>query len=786
MRAINRVIKMDKEKYKVPRRVQDVIPIKRIWDDGIFLTGKRYAKTYQFSDINYLVASRGDKERMLVKYSEVLKSFDSSAMTKITINNRRMNRRSLENSVFMSMKHDGLDHLRDEYNKVILSKATEYNSIVQEKYITISVNKRNVNEARAYFNRMEIDLAQRFKSMGSILTPMDAKDKLRLLHDFYRSAEDSSFEFDTQNMMRMGHDFRDYLCPDSIEQHADYLKLGEKYARVLFMKDPGAFLDDDTLTTFMNLNLRMMISLDTFPIPTEEGIKEISTRSLANDTNITNWQRRQNSNMNFSAMIPYPMEHARECLNEYMEDINERDHKLMPCVVTMVHVADTKAQLDLDTKTIFMAAEAKSSQMGVLRFLQRAGLSTALPIGIRLIDAFRTMTTESAAAFMPFKAQEIQESGGIYFGENAVSRNLIFVNLNNLMNQSMMLLGTPGAGKSFMAKLVITFLILFTDADILILDPEGEYTPLVRALNGEVCRLAVGGKDYLNAMDVDEGYGEDDPVAMKSQFIMTLINQLDKREIGPKHKSVIDRCVGNVLREAEKNGTTPTLSTLRDELKKHDEKEAQDLYLTLELYTEGSISIFSHETNVDTNNRLLSFDIHDLGEDMQCPGYVSILDYMMNRVNRNFRKGKRTYIFVDEFHVVLKNEFSSKFFFDAWRQFRKRNAAPCAITQNVDTLFDYPEAKTMISNSEFIIMMKQAERDIAILSELRHISREQMGYVEDVPPGHGILSVAGKVIAFMNEFPKNTLLYELITTKPGEGKFARGAAEQYENERKTD
>ncbi len=786
MKATKRVMKMDKEKYKVPRRVQDVVPIKRIWDDGIFLTGNRYAKTYQFTDINYYVASTDDKRKMLEKYSELLKSFDGNAMTKITINNRRMNRKNLEKRVFMDMKHDGLDHLRDEYNKVILSKANEYNSIVREKYITVSVCKRNIKDARAYFSRVEKDLGQCFKTLGANLSALDANDKLRILHDFYRCGEDSPFFFDAKEMMGKGHDFRDYICPDSIEQHGDYLMLGNKYARVLFMKECASYLSDQIVTDLTDLNLRMMLSLDTFPVATEEAMKEILNKTLATDTNITNWQRRQNANLNLSAKVPYPLEHARECLEEYMQDINERDHKLMPAVLTLVHVADTKHQLDNDTETIIKVAEARMCQMGVLRYQQMDGLNTALPVGNRKIDAFRTMTSENLAAYIPFKAQEIQEPGGIYFGENAVSGNLIFCNTANLMNQSMMLLGISGSGKSFMAKLLIAFLVLFTDDDVMILDPEGEYTPLVKALKGEVCRIAVGGSDYLNAMEVSDGYGDGSPVALKSQFIMTLLNQIDPEGIGPRHKSIIDRCVGQVLKEANENGTVPTLNTLRDTLLKQTEKEAHDLALTMELYTSGTLNIFAHGTNVDMSNRLISFDIHNLSEDLRQPGFVSIMDAMMNRVNSNFKKGKRTYIFVDEFHIAFKNPFSAEFFFSAWRQFRKRNASPCAITQNVEYLLNSPDASTMIANSEFIIMMKQAEEDLESLARLRHISREQMSYVNGVPPGHGMLAYGEQVIAFVNEFPRNTLLYELITTKPGEGEFARGEVDNNEYVREND
>ena len=375
---------------------------------------------------------------------------------------------------------------------------------------------------------------------------------------------------------------------------------------------------------------------------------------------------------------------------------------------------------------------------------------------------------------MPFKVQEIQEPGGIYFGENAISHNLILCNMKNLLNQSMMLLGIPGSGKSFFAKLLIVAIALSTKDDIIILDPEGEYTPLVKALGGSVMCFAVGGSDWLNAMAMEEGYGEGSPVAFKSQFIMSLLKQIDTDGIRAHHKSIIDRCVALVLQDQKKTGKVPTLCTLREKLLEQPEQEARDLALTMELYTSGSLNIFAHETNVDTKNRIQSYDIHDLGEELKQPGFVTITDAMINRVNYNWVHGKKTHIFVDEFHIAYENEYSGNFFTSAWRQFRKRNAAPCAITQNVEYMLDSVQASTMVSNSEFVVMLNQAESDQERLSKLLNISPEQMSYVNGSDAGCGLMRYGSALVPFVNRFPTNTELYKLITTKPGEGLFAKG------------
>lgn len=774
MKAIKQVLRQDKEPYRIPKRVQDLIPVKRIWSDGIFLAGTRYCKTFKFTDINYMVASEAEQRKMFLSYAALVNSLDCGATTKITINNRHLNRKNFEDAVLMKMEYDGLDLFRDEYNTVIMDKATSGNGIIQEKYVTVSVCKKNIAEARAYFTRVGAELSAKFAALGAKATELDATERLRILHDFYRSGEEVYFRFDMRDMMKKGHDFRDYICPDSIEKHSDYLMLGGKYARVIYLKDYAAFISDQFVNKLTDQSRSMMLSIDIIPVATDEAVREVERKMLGVETNITNWQRRQNANNNFSATVPYDMEVQRKETKEYMYDLTGRDQRMVLAVLTMIHLADTKEQLDADTEALLKVGADHVCQMAVMRYQQLDGMNTALPIGTRKIDTFRTMTTESLAAFMPFKVQEIQEPGGIYIGENAVSHNLILCNMDNLMNQSMMLLGIPGSGKSFFAKLLIIAIALSTKDDIVILDPEGEYSPLVKALGGSVIRFAVGGTDWLNAMDMENGYGEGSPVAFKSQFIMSLLKQVDPEGIGPHQKSIIDRCVAQVCKEKKQTNIVATLCTVREKLLEQPEPEAQDIALTMELYTSGSLDIFAHETNVDTKNRIISYDIHDLSEDLKQPGFVTITDAMLNRVNFNWAQGKKTHVIVDEFHIAYENEYSGNFFTSAWRQFRKRNASPVAITQNVDYLLDAPQARSMLSNSEFIVMLNQAEKDQERLSQLLNISPEQMRYVNGSEAGSGLLRYGNALVPFINKFPMDTELYRLITTRPGEGVFAKG------------
>lgn len=778
IKTIRSIMQQDKEKWRVPKKVQNVIPIKTIWADGIFKVGNLYAKTWRFSDINYFVAGREDKERMFMGYAELLNSLDSAATVKLTICNHSRNRANFEQSVLMPLKNDGLDKYRREYNQMLLDKATDSGGrgIVQDKYITVSIYKRNVDEARTYFARVGAGLAARFAAVDSKLTEVKAEEKLQLLHSFYRTGEEENFHFNMEENAKLGHSFMDYICPDSIERHSDYLKIGEKYCRVLYLKDYASYIKDDFVTELTDIGRNMLLSVDIITIPTDEAIREVENRLLGVETNITNWQRKQNRNNNFSATIPYDMELQRRESKEFLSDLSTRDQRMMVAVLTLAICADSKEELDAQSDAVKAVAAQRMCQMAVLKYQQMDGLNTVLPIGIRKINAMRTLTTESLAVLMPFKVQEIADSGGIYFGENAISHNLIMCNKENLLNQAAFLLGVPGSGKSFSAKELITFLILNTQDDILICDPEGEYAPLVEAMGdiGTVIRVAAGGRDRLNAMYMVEGYGDNNPIVVKSQFIMSLVERIDPSGVGPQHKSIIDRCTAAVYKEAEETGVTPTLTTLREKLLEQPEEIAAEIALALELFTTGSLDIFGHNSTVDLDKRVIAFDIHSLGEQLKPIGHLVITDTMLNRVTLNWQKGKRTHIFIDEFHVMFENEFSASFFTSAWRQFRKRNAYPTAITQNVEYLLDSVQASTMLSNSEFIVMLNQAAGDREKLAHLLNISNEQLGYITNASAGCGLIKYGAAIVPFVNNFPKDTELYRLMTTKPGEGSFASG------------
>lgn len=770
IKALQIIQKQEKEDFSVPKNIQQVIPVQRIWTNGIFLVGKnKYALTYKFTDINYAVASKEDKEAMFLDYSELLNSFDSGATTKITVALRRINKKDFEKEILLPFKQDGLDIYRQEYNQMLLDKAIGSNGMVREIYLTVSVVKKNYEEAKNYFRRIGNDIVSHLSKLGSKCIELDAKEKLRILHDFYRIGEEVNYNLDIKDLMKKGHNFKDYICPDGFSFKSDYFEMGKKFGRVLFLKDYASYIKDSFIAELTDMNQNMMMSIDVIPIPTDEAVREVENRLLGVETNITNWQRKQNANNNFSAVIPYDMEQQRKESKEFLDDLTTRDQRMMFANLTIVITADTKEQLEADTETVLITARKHLCQIVPLKYQQMNGLNTALPIGVRKIKNLRTLTTESLAVLNPFRVQEIMDKGGIYYGENAISHNLIMVNKANLLNQSSFLLGVPGSGKSFSAKELIVFLALSTEDDILICDPEGEYSALVKAMGGEVIGISASSKDHINAMDMTDGYGDGaNPVIDKSEFILSLFEQLDKKGLGPKEKSIIDRCTALVYDDYHKTGIVPTLMSLREKLLEQPEKEASELALSLELFTNGSLNVFAHETNVDTNSRIISYDIYKLGKQLKTMGLLVITDAMINRVSENYRKGKRTHIFIDEIHVLFENEYSATFFNSAWRQFRKRNAYPTAITQNVEYLLSSVDASTMLSNSEFIVMLNQAASDRKELAKLLSISDEQMSYITNSDAGCGLIKYGSSLVPFINRFPKNTKLYKLMTTKPGE------------------
>ena len=596
-----------------------------------------------------------------------------------------------------------------------------------------------------------------------------------MYHDFYRAGEENSFTFDFIQNMRKGHSFKDFISPDTMEFESDYFKMGNKYGRVIFLKEYASYIKDNMVAELTDLNRNMMMSIDVVPVPMDEAVREVENRRLGVETNITNWQRRQNSNNNFSAVIPYDLEQQRNESKEFLDDLTTRDQRMFLSVLTMVHTADTKEQLDNDTESLLTTARKHLCQFAILKWQQMDGLNTAMPFGIRKIDALRTLTTESLAVFIPFRVQEINHENGIYYGQNVISKNMIIADRRQLLNGNSFILGVSGSGKSFTGKNeIVSVKLRDPNADVIVIDPEREYSQLINALGGEVIHISATSNNHINAMDLNSEYGDGaNPVILKSEFILSLCEQLiGGSNLGPKQKSIIDRCTAQVYRHYQQGnyqGTPPTLQDFREELLKHSEPEAKEIALAIELFTDGSLNTFAKNTNVDTNNRLICYDILDLGKQLLPIGMLVVLDSILNRITMNRSKGRNTFIFIDEIYLLFQHEYSANFLFTLWKRVRKYGAYCTGITQNVDDLLQSHTARTMLANSEFIVMLNQASTDRLELAKLLNISDLQMSYITNVGAGQGLLKVGSSLVPFINRFPTNTKLYKLMTTKPGEG-----------------
>ena len=772
IKTLNQILKSEKEPFKVPSSVQDTIPIKKIWKDGTFQVGNKFSRTFRFTDVNYSVAARDDQLAMFLAYCELLNALEIGATTKITINNRRMTKSSFARNL-IPHADDGLDEYRDEYNSMIMDAAIRGNGILQEKYITVSVIKKSYEEAKTFFSRVYTELASRFAGLSSKLYEIEIGDRMRVFHDFFRIGKEESYHFDLKDLMKRGHSFTDSICPDSMTVKSDHIRIGKKYARVLYLQEFPSFLKDSMVSELCDINRNLMLSIDIIPIPTDEAVKEVERKLLGTETEITNWQRKQNKNNNFSAVVPYDLEQQRKESKEFLDDLTSRDQRMMFVTVTLVHVADSKKQLDTDTEALLSVARKHICQFQTLKYQQLDGLNTTLPYGLRKINALRTLTTESAAVFMPFQAQEINHPEGIYCGQNAISKNLLFVNRSSLLNGNGFVLGVSGSGKSFFAKDEIIQLVLRNQGDVIIIDPEREYDRLVHALGGEVINIAADSKNHINAMDMESEYADsENPVLLKSEFILSLCEQLvGSGKLSAKEKSLIDRCTQIVYRPFIKRGCTGKVPTLKDfhkELLKQPEPEAKDVALAIELFTDGSLDTFAKPTNVNTESSLICYDIRDLGKALKTVGMLVVLDSIYNRIVRNKKKGRPTYVFIDEIYLLFANEYSSNFLFEQWKRARKHNACYTGISQNIEDLLQSHTARTMLANSEFITLLNQAATDRIELAKLLGISETQLSYVTNADAGKGLLKCAGNIVPFENHFPKDTKLYKVMTTKPKE------------------
>ncbi|MGI6579099.1 MAG: VirB4-like conjugal transfer ATPase, CD1110 family [Saccharofermentanales bacterium] len=763
---------ISKNYLKIPKRVQEILPFELIYEDGIMQIGNLYSKTFAFQDINYAVASNEEKEKIFVSYSDLLNSIDSSAFTQITINNENINISDFEEEVLLSNKNDQLNMFREEYNKMLKSKTIESNNLQQEKYITLSAEKKSYEEAKVYFQRLHSTMSEYLEEMGSSLLPFNAEKRLRIVHDFFRPDDLEFYQMDLKKFAARGHNIKDYLLPANMKVKADHIEYDGKYLRVLFIKDFANYIKDSFISELSELPFNLHLTISMFLIPTHEAVKEVEKRLLGIEANIHKFLQKQAKQDNYTGSIPYNMKMQREEAQEFLNDLTSRDQRMIVATITLVHTSSSLEELNEQTEAIEMTSRKNMCQMNTLRWEQIQGLQTTLPFGIHNIHATRTLTTESVAVLMPFQTQNIFHKNGLYYGQNIVSKKPIIANRAELQNGNSFILGVPGSGKSFFAKREIVNTILATDYDVLIVDPEREYGKLITALGGENLIVSARSNTHINPLDLELDPEVLNPLSDKSEFIMSLFEQLMvEYGLGPTEKTIIDRCIRIIYKDyIKKNGSInpPTLVDLYRTLMDQREPEAENLALAIELFVTGSLNNFAFATNIDTNNRLICYDILDLGSQLKSIGMLVVLDNILNRITKNRENKRNTLIVIDEIYLLFMQEYASNFLYTLWKRIRKYHGYAVGITQNVDDLLQSSTARSMLSNSEFLILLNQAATDRIQLGKLLNISDVQMGYVNNAPTGEGLIKIRNAIIPFADKFPNDTQLYKLMTTKPGE------------------
>lgn len=774
----------DREKLKQIKSVQQSIPLEEFYEDGIFCVQinaknlKKYSATYRLRDVSYLKLSEEAQKQMFFAWSAVLNSIDPGATAKLSVIKHKITKASLD-KFMMQSDNPAFADIQKDYNRILKLKAMQGNGMMQEVFFTISVDKKDYNSARSFFMRVSSSLETLLLKLNSACSMLNGKERLELLASIYRSDKEDEPAFDLQDALITGSSAKNYLSPESMCFETDYFQLGAVYGRALVLHSYPTYLKDTIVSDLCEIDKSVIWSMDIIPVPMDEAVKEAEARATSVDANISRWFQKQYNNKNYAAEPPYDLKQQKAQAEEYLTDLTERDQHLMYCVVTMVHFADTKEQLDEDTETIFTAARTNQCRMQTLRFQQLDGLNTALPIGVRRIEDIMTLTTEGVAGFIPFRTAEIQEKGGYCFGQNQISKNVISINLNNLPSSNSTVLGKPGSGKSMFEKWLMLSKVLsnkMAQHEVVIIDPEREFSPLVKALGGEVIYLSAESPTHINPLDVSTGYDKgDNPIISKSEFMLSLCEQIMYPSVvGPKQRSLIDRATEIVLRDYVKNGCAgeaPTLFDFHQALSEMPEQEAKDIALAVEIYAKGSLSSFANQTNIDVTNKIICFDIHELGDNLMSLGMLILFDHIHNRMIRSRANGISTSIIIDEFYLMLEKEFSSTFFFKAWKRGRKYGCDFTGITQNVEDVLRSPNGRAIISTSELIVMMNQAPLDKEQLAELLDLSDDLQEYITNAKVGSGLLKFGEHIVPFENDIPKDTQIYKLLTTKPDEAEY---------------
>jgi len=756
---------------------QQTIPYLAMYPDGICkITEKKYSKSIAYDDINYQLAQADDKTAIFENWCDFLNYFDATVSVQLSFINRGTRSGGAEEVIAIPAQNDAFNSIRTEYADMLKHQlAKGNNGFVKSKYITFSVEADNLNAAKARLARIETDILNNFKVLGAAARPMTGYERLEALHSVFHP-EGEPFRFSWDWLTPSGLTTKDFIAPSSFRfGEGRYFRMGRKIGAVSFLEILAPELNDRMLADILDLETGIVVNLHIKSIDQTEAIKTIKRKITDLDKMKIEEQKKAVRSGYDMDIIPSDLAMFGGEAKNLLQDLQSRNERMFLLTFLVVNMADTKRKLENDIFAAAGIAQKYNCALTRLDYQQEAGLLSSVPIGENLIPIQRGLTTSSTAIFIPFITQELfQQGAALYYGLNALSSNMILCDRKRLKNPNGLILGTPGSGKSFAAKREITNAFLITDDDIIICDPEAEYYPLVRRLHGQVIRISPTSTQYVNPMDINLNYSEDDnPLALKSDFLLSLCELVigGKEGLMPVEKTVIDRSVRNVYRPflaAPDPAKMPILGDLYDELLRQPEPEAARVAAALELYVSGSLNVFNHRTNVELSNRLVCFDIKQLGKQLKKLGMLIVQDQVWNRVTINRAEKKSTRYYMDEFHLLLKEEQTAAYSVEIWKRFRKWGGIPTAITQNVKDLLSSREVENIFENSDFVLMLNQAQGDREILARQLNISPQQMKYVTHTEAGEGLIFYGNVVLPFLDRFPQNTELYRVMTTRPEE------------------
>ena len=760
-----------------PHTAQQTIPYIQMYPDGIcHVSDKRYSKSIAFEDINYQLAQADDKTAIFENWCDFLNYFDASVSVQLSFINQGAQQEKAQQTIDIPPQDDAFNSIRSEYADMLKNQLEKGNNgLVKQKYITFSIETDNLAAAKARLSRIETDVLNNFKVLGVTARPQTGYERLQTLHGVFHP-EGEPFRFSWDWLAPSGLSTKDFIAPSSFRfGEGRYFRMGRKLGAVSFLEILAPELNDRMLADILDLETGVIVNLHIRSIDQTEAIKTIKRKITDLDKMKIEEQKKAVRSGYDMDIIPSDLATFGSEAKNLLQDLQSRNERMFLLTFLVVNMADTKRKLNNDVFAAAGIAQKYNCALTRLDYMQEAGLMASVPIGENLIPIQRGLTTSSTAIFIPFITQELFQTGAaLYYGLNALSNNMILCDRKRLKNPNGLILGTPGSGKSFAAKREMANAFLITDDDIIICDPEAEYYPLVQRLHGQVVRISPTSSQYVNPMDINLNYSEDDnPLALKSDFILSLCELVvgGKEGLQPVEKTVIDRAVRNVYRpfladpDPEK---MPILGDLYDELLKQPEPEAARIAAALELYVSGSLNVFNHRTNVELNNRLVCFDIKQLGKQLKKLGMLIVQDQVWNRVTVNRAEQKSTRYYMDEFHLLLKEEQTAAYSVEIWKRFRKWGGIPTAITQNVKDLLSSREVENIFENSDFVLMLNQAAGDRAILAKQLNISPQQMKYVTHTEAGEGLLFYGNVILPFVDRFPKDTELYRVMTTKPEE------------------